>query len=78
LDFPFFKSVFLNRSIGNKQLNVLLFWNGNFIDYFTINEYKAQRAGGQLLITIYKYYDQIRNNTDRWYEKSFSMNEVDQ
>ncbi len=45
--------------------------NGSFMGYFTINEYRSQRAGGQLLLTIYKNYDQIRNDVGRWYEKLF-------
>ena len=47
---------------------VIMGKNG-FMGYFTINQYKTQRAGGQLISAIYTYYAQIRTDVGRWYER---------
>ena len=44
---------------------------GNFYGYFTVNEYKSKRAEFDLALTIYKYYDLIREDVDEWYNKIF-------
>lgn len=44
---------------------------GNFYGYFTLNEYKSKRADFGLALTIYKYYDLIRNDVGKWYNKIF-------
>jgi hypothetical protein len=44
---------------------------GNFYGYFTINEYKSNRADFGLALTIYKYYDLIRDDVGKWYNKIF-------
>ena len=44
---------------------------GNFYGYFTVNEYKAKRADFGLALTIYKYYDLIRDDVSKWYDKIF-------
>jgi len=44
---------------------------GNFYGYFTVNEYKSKRADFGLTLTIYKYYDLIREDVDEWYDKIF-------
>lgn len=44
---------------------------GNFYGYFTINSYKAKRADFDLVNTIYKYYDMIRDDVSKWYDKIF-------
>jgi hypothetical protein len=45
--------------------------DGNFYGYFTINQYKSERADFELVSTIYKYYDMIRDDVSRWYDKIF-------
>jgi len=44
---------------------------GNFYGYFTVNEYKSKRADFGLALTIYKYYDLIREDVGKWYDKIF-------
>ncbi|MBK9271896.1 MAG: hypothetical protein IPM48_09875 [Saprospiraceae bacterium] len=44
---------------------------GNFYGYFTVNEYKAKRADFELALIIYKYYDSIRDDVSKWYDKIF-------
>lgn len=44
---------------------------GNFYGYFTVNEYKDKRADFGLALTIYKYYDLIRDDVSKWYDKIF-------
>jgi hypothetical protein len=44
---------------------------GNFYGYLTVNEYKSQRADFDLALIMYKYYDLIRENVSKWYEKIF-------
>jgi hypothetical protein len=44
---------------------------GNFYGYFTINEYKSNRADFNLALIIYKYHSSIRNNVTGWYDKIF-------
>jgi hypothetical protein len=50
---------------------VLLDDNGNFYGYFTINKYKNKRAEFELALVLYKYYDLIREDIPKWYEKIF-------
>ena len=45
--------------------------DGHFYGYFTINEYRAQRAQFDLALTIYKYYDLIRSDVSKWYNIVF-------
>lgn len=45
---------------------------GNFYGYFTVNEYKDKRAEFELALTIYKYYDLIREDVSKWYNKLFN------
>ena len=45
--------------------------DGGFYGYFTINEYKSKRANFELALTIYKYYDLIRDDVSKWYDKIF-------
>jgi len=45
---------------------------GSFYGYFTVNEYKDKRADFKLALTIYKYYDLIRDDVPTWYEKLFN------
>jgi hypothetical protein len=45
---------------------------GNFYGYFTLNEYANQRADFGLALTIYKYYDLIRDDVAKWYDKIFN------
>ena len=45
--------------------------DGNFYGYFTVSEYKAKRADFDLALTIYKYYDLIRDDLSKWYNKIF-------
>lgn len=35
---------------------------GNFYGYFTVNEYKSKRVEFNLVLIIYKYYKQIRED----------------
>jgi hypothetical protein len=44
---------------------------GGFYGYFTVNEYKDKRAESSLDLTIYKYYELIRDDVDGWYDKIF-------
>ena len=45
--------------------------NGKSYGYFTVNEYKNKRADFEVALTIYKYYDLIRDDVSKWYEKIF-------
>lgn len=45
--------------------------DGNFYGYFTRNENKSKRAEFGLALTIYKYYDLIRDDVSKWYDKIF-------
>ena len=44
---------------------------GNFYGYFTINEYKSNRADFNLTLIIYKYHNSIGYNVSGWYDKIF-------
>lgn len=44
---------------------------GNFYGYFTVNEYKAQRAEFYSALFIYNYYDLIRDDVSKWFDKIF-------
>ena len=46
---------------------------GDFYGYFTVNEYKSKRAEFKLALTIYKYYDDIRDDVSTWYDKIFEQ-----
>jgi hypothetical protein len=45
--------------------------DGNFYGYFTVNAYKDKRATFNLAMTIYKYYDLIRDDVSKWHDKIF-------
>lgn len=45
--------------------------DGDFYGYFTLNEYRSKRADFKLALTIYKYYDLIRDDVGKWYDKIF-------
>lgn len=45
--------------------------DGNSYGYFTVNEYKTNRANFGLALTIYKYYESIRDDVGGWYDKIF-------
>ena len=47
--------------------------DGNFYGYFTINEYNSKRADFQLALIIYKYFDIIRDDISKWYDKIFNQ-----
>jgi len=44
---------------------------GNFYGYLTINKYNSKQADFKLALTMYKYYDLIREDVSRWYKKLF-------
>ena len=44
---------------------------GGFYGYFTINTSHDKRADLNLAMTIYKYYDMIRDDVPAWYDKIF-------
>ena len=50
---------------------VLVDDDGNFYGYFTINAYKSKRANFDLVNKIYEYYDLIRDDVSKWYDKLF-------
>lgn len=50
---------------------VLVDRQGNFYGYFTVNKYKPKRAEFDLVLLLYKYYDLIRDDVGKWYEKIF-------
>lgn len=45
--------------------------DGGFYGYFTVNEFKDQRADFKLVLIIYKNYDLIRDDVSKWYDKIF-------
>lgn len=45
--------------------------DGDFYGYFTVNEYRANRANFELALVMYKYYDLIRDDVSKWYSKIF-------
>ncbi|MDO4764181.1 MAG: hypothetical protein Q4A00_07350 [Flavobacteriaceae bacterium] len=44
---------------------------GNFYGYFTVDKYKDKRADFDLVLYLYEYYDEIRDDVGEWYEKIF-------
>jgi hypothetical protein len=50
---------------------VILDKDGKFYGYFTVNKYKNKRAEFDLALILYKYYDVIRDDVSKWYEKIF-------
>lgn len=44
---------------------------GNFYGYFTVNEFKSDRAEFKLALIIYKYYEHIRDDVSGWYDEIF-------
>ena len=44
---------------------------GNFYGYLTVNQYKYNRADFSLAKYLYEYYDVIRDNVGKWYDKIF-------
>lgn len=45
--------------------------DGGFYGYFTVNTYKDKRADFKLVLTIYKYHDEIADDVVTWYDKLF-------
>ena len=45
---------------------------GNFYGYFTVNESKGRRAEFDLVLTMYKYHDLIKDDVGKWYNKIFN------
>ena len=45
--------------------------DGGFYGYLTVNKYKSKRLESELASTIYKYFDLIRDDVAKWYEKLF-------
>jgi hypothetical protein len=45
--------------------------DGEFYGYFTINEYKSERADFQLALIMYQYHELIRDDVSKWYKKIF-------
>lgn len=50
---------------------VLVDSKGNFYGYFTVNEYKSDRADFDLVNIICEYYEYIREDVSDWYNKIF-------
>jgi hypothetical protein len=50
---------------------VIVDMDGNFYGYFTINEYKNNRAEFDIVNAIYKFYEYIREDVGKWYDKLF-------
>lgn len=46
--------------------------DGGFYGYFTVNSYKDKRADFSLVLTIYRYYDLMRDDVSKWYDKLFN------
>lgn len=46
--------------------------DGTFYGYFTLNESNSKRAEFELTLIIYKYYDLIREDVSKWYDKIFN------
>ena len=44
---------------------------GNFYVYFTIGTYQDKRAEFQLVLILYKYHEEIREDVSKWYELIF-------
>mgnify|MGYP000032600307 FL=1 len=44
---------------------------GNFYGYFTVNEYKSERAEFKLVLLIYKYHELMKGNLQKWYNELF-------
>lgn len=45
--------------------------NGNFYGYFTVRSYYQQRAEFSLVMTIYQYWEFIKEDVGAWYDKLF-------
>lgn len=45
--------------------------DGGFYGYFTTNEIKDKRADFNLVLTLYKYHDLIKDDVSKWYNKLF-------
>ena len=46
--------------------------DGNFYGYFTVNTAKSQRAIFNLVLIIYKYHEEIKDDVSEWYYKIFN------
>ena len=46
---------------------------GKFYGYFTISTVKSKRADFELVKTIYKFYDMIRDDVSKWYDKIYKQ-----
>ena len=46
--------------------------DGNFYGYFTVNTVKSQRANFDLVLIIYKYHEQIKEDVSEWHDKIFN------
>lgn len=44
---------------------------GNFYGYFTVNKYNSKRSDSQLSLTIYNFWETIKEDVTDWYEKIF-------
>lgn len=45
--------------------------DGGFYGYFITNEEKDKRADFNLVLTLYKYHDLIKDDVSKWYNKLF-------
>ncbi|GIM59897.1 hypothetical protein [Capnocytophaga canimorsus] len=67
-------SEYSDTSPWNKYANhppVIVDKQGNFYGYFTVNQYNSKRADSDLVLYIYEYYEEIRNNVSKWYKRIF-------
>lgn len=57
--------------VYSNKAAVIVNKSGDFYGYFTLNEYHSKRADFGLVLTIYKYYDLIRDDVVGWYKFFF-------
>ena len=45
--------------------------DGGFYGYLTVNKYNNKQADFNLALLLYKYYELIRDDVSKWYDKIF-------
>lgn len=73
-EFGTYGSKFNSLSPWNQFSNdppVIVDDQGNFYGFLTLNKYKSARAEFSWILIIYQYYEFIRDDPDKWYDKIF-------
>jgi hypothetical protein len=50
--------------------------DAGFYGYLTLNEFNMKRADFKLVLILYKYYEDIRDDVRKWYSKIFDQSKI--